>query len=34
LLLQEGMLAGIETAVAFLIILATMSRMFVDDETR
>jgi len=28
------MLAGLETTVAFLIILATMSRMFVDDETR
>jgi len=26
------MLAGIETAVAFLIIFATMSRVFVDDE--
>ena len=29
---SEDMLAGIETAIAFLIIFATMTRVFVDDE--
>jgi hypothetical protein len=32
LLLARGMLAGFETAVAFLIIVGTMMRMFVDDD--
>jgi hypothetical protein len=33
LALTRGMLAGIETAVAFLIIVGTIMRIFVDDET-
>jgi hypothetical protein len=32
LLLCQAMLAGIETAVAFLIIFGTMMRILVDDE--
>jgi hypothetical protein len=32
LLVPRGMLAGLETAVAFLIIFGTMMRILVDDE--
>jgi hypothetical protein len=34
LLLYGSMLAGIETAVAFLIIFGTMIRILVDDDAR
>jgi hypothetical protein len=34
LALTSGMLAGIETAVAFLIIMGTMVRILVDDDAR
>jgi hypothetical protein len=34
LLLCGSMLAGIETAIAFLIILGTMTRILVDDDAR
>jgi hypothetical protein len=34
LLVYGCMLAGIETAVAFLIIFATMVRVLVDDDAR
>jgi hypothetical protein len=34
LALSQGMLAGLETAVAFLIIVGTLVRVLVDDDAR